>query len=143
MRKTARAASLSASIVLAWLSALHLSWAAGSTWPATDESRLADCVVGLPQMPSRRACLVVGAGLGLAAAAVSGGGGTHRLARVARATIASAFIVRGAAGVTGNTNRLVSWKPSSHFAALDRRYYGPLCVLIGAAAATSITGPSR
>jgi len=84
---------------------------------------------------------VVSGGLGFAAAAVAGVGGSDRLARIVRSGIALGFFIRGAAGVTGKTNRLVPWQPSSHLVALDRRYYGPPCLLISMAAAASITGP--
>jgi hypothetical protein len=141
-RTTARSASLIGSVVLAALSAVHLYWATGSTWPARDEARLADTVAGLRQMPGTRPCLVVGLGLGLASAVVSGFGGNHRLARLARLGVASGFIVRGAAGSTGNTSRLVPWEPSARFVGLDRRCCGPPCLFIGVAAGTSISRPS-
>jgi hypothetical protein len=141
MTTATRYGSLAGSLALVSLSALHLSWAAGFTWPASDETRLAESVAGLRQMPSTMTCVVVGGGLGFAAAAVAGLGGSDRSARVLRSGIALGFIIRGVAGVTGKTNRLVSWQPSSHFITLDRRYYGPLCLMIGAAAAASITGP--
>jgi hypothetical protein len=137
-----RALSVGA-LTLAALSALHLTWATGSTWPMGSEAELADNVSGVQQMPSSQACLVMGGGLGLAAAAVAGAGGSNRLLRFVRAGIAVGFLTRGVAGVTGNTVRLVRWKPSAHFVEMDRRYYGPLCLLIGVAAAESIPGPPR
>ncbi len=94
-------------------------------------------------MPDGAACLIVAAGLAVAAAFVAGMGGQRRWARVARAGIASRFFLRGAAGVSGNTYRLVSWNPSSLFVVHDRRAYGPLCLMIGVAAALGIPGPHR
>jgi hypothetical protein len=142
MSTTARSGSWVGGFMLAALSALHLNWAVGSTWPAADEARLADTVAGLREMPGTGSCLVVGLGLGLASTVVSGAGGNHRSAQVVRFGVATGFIVRGALGITGNTFRLVSWKPSARFSELDRRYYGPLCLLIGASAAASISSQS-
>jgi hypothetical protein len=134
----ARPVSLAGAVVLGSLAALHLAWAAGATWPAGDRARLADSVAGLPRMPGRLACWIVAVGLGAAAAAVSGIGGRRHLVQFARVCIAAAFLVRGAAGVAGRTRWLIRWTPSARFVVLDRRYYGPLCLLIGASAAVSV-----
>jgi hypothetical protein len=122
---------------LAALSALHLAWAAGSTWPMADGRALADVAAGSAEMPGRADCVVVGSGLAVAATLVAGVGGARRPVRLARAAIAAGFLVRGLAGLTGQTRRLVSWTPGAHFQRLDRRYYGPLCLLLSAAAASS------
>ncbi len=128
-------------MTLASLAGLHLSWAAGSAWPARDRTRLAQLVAGTERMPDAGACLAVGAALGTAAVVVAGGGGERRVARRVRRLVAAGFLVRGAAGLSGQTGRLVSWTPSAEFARHDRRLYGPLCLLIGASVLTSAEGP--
>jgi hypothetical protein len=131
------AASAVGATVLAGLAALHLSWAAGSSWPATDPAALADRMAGRADPPSSTACIVVGSGLGVAAALVSGAGGRAGPARVARAAVAAGFLARGLAGITGNTRLLVPWTPNERFVRLDRRYYGPLCLAVATSAALS------
>jgi hypothetical protein len=81
--------------------------------------------------------------VGGAAGVVGGGGGDRPVARLARAGIAAGFLVRGVAGVTGNTRLLVGWTPAPRFVRLDRRYYGPLCLAIAATAARSGLGAGR
>lgn len=122
---------------LAALSVLHFAWAAGSTWPMRDAITLAEVAAGTKEMPGRGKCAVVGGGLASAAVLVAGAGGDRAAARAARLAIAAGFLVRGVAGVTGETVRLVPWTPGPRFVRLDRRYYGPLCLVISATAATS------
>jgi len=45
---------------------------------------------------------------------------------------------RGAVGVAGRTGRIVPWTPSAHFNDLDKRYYGPLCLLLSSGALLSV-----
>jgi Protein of unknown function (DUF3995) len=119
------------------LGLLHLSWAAGSAWPARDRGALADVMAGRREPPSASACVLVGTGLTGAAALVAGAGGRSRPARLARIALATGFLARGVAGVTGNTRLMVPWTPNERFVRLDRRYYGPLCLGIATCAALS------
>jgi Protein of unknown function (DUF3995) len=136
----ARAASVAGAAVLAGLSALHLAWAAGSSWPAHDRAELAQVAAGTGELPGPVPCLQVAAVLAGAAALVAGVGGDRPVARLGRAAVAAGFLTRGVAGLTGSTHRLVSWTPAERFTRLDRRYYGPLCCAIGVAA---VAGRSR
>jgi Protein of unknown function (DUF3995) len=138
---TTRVVSVAGSVVLAGLSALHVSWACGSSWPAPDRTELAAVVAGTDQVPSARACLEVAGVLAAAAALVGGAGGRRPAAQVARLAVAGGFLARGAAGVSGATGRLVPWQPAPRFARLDRRYYGPLCLAIAASALASLCPP--
>jgi len=140
MGSTVRAGAVAGSAALAALSALHLAWAAGATWPMSDTTELAEVVAGIDRMPGRGPCLAVGGGLAAAAAVVAGVGGARAIARLARLAVAAGFLVRGTAGVTAQTRRLVSWTPGPRFVRLDRRYYGPLCLLIGVTAAATAAG---
>jgi hypothetical protein len=138
-----RPVPLAGATVLAGLSALHLSWATGSVWPARSRSELSAVMAGRSEVPSPMACLVVATGLAGAAALVGGVGADRPVARLARAGIAAGFLVRGVAGLTGNTRLLVQWTPAPRFVRLDRRYYGPLCLAIAATAARSGLGAGR
>jgi hypothetical protein len=132
-----RALSAIGAALIAGASALHAAWGTGSAWPATDRRELADLVAGTDEFPDRTACFVVSALLAGTAAVVATAPGGPR-GRAVRACIAGGFAVRGVAGLTGSTRWLVPWTPSRRFVDLDRRYYGPLCVAIGALVAAGI-----
>jgi hypothetical protein len=137
-----RLARPAAAGTLAALGLLHAVWATGSAWPARDRHRLANLVVGTEAMPGQAWCTAVACGLATSGALVAGLGGEHSVARVARAVVCGAFVVRGGAGLTGTTHHLVSWTPAAEFVRRDRRWYGPLCLGIGAAIAPTLTATS-
>ena len=116
---------------------MHAVWGVGSAWPAADRRQLADAVAGTEEMPSAGACFAVTGALLAAAALVAGAGNHNRLLRLGRRGVSAVLLLRGVIGVTGSTGVLVSWAPSAHFQALDRRYYGPLCLALGSAVALS------
>lgn len=132
-----------AGAVLAAIAVLHALWAAGAAWPAGDRRQLADAVAGTEDMPPPGACLAVAVALSAAAALVAGAGGQRRPVRLARTGVAVGLLVRGVAGVTGATGLLVPWAPSASFQALDRRWYGPLCLGLGSSVALSATAAPR
>jgi hypothetical protein len=142
MITTSRLMALGSSAALASLSALHLAWGAGSSWPLEDRRALADKVAGTAEMPSAQACFAV-AGALAGAAVVVAGGTPAPAARLARAAVAATLIGRGLTGLTGSTGRIVPWVPSDHFVQLDRRRYGPLCLGIGMAIAASMVKRSK
>ena len=133
--RSARICSLTAATVLLAAGAVHVGWAFGKSWPAGDRDRAASMFAGAGRVPGRAACLGVAALLGAAAAVTAGAGGAHPLARSARAGVAGVLLLRGVAGITGNTGRLVPWDPSEEFRKVDRRYYGPGCLAVAALAA--------
>jgi len=45
---------------------------------------------------------------------------------------------RVAVGVAGRTGSIVPWTPSTHFNDLDKRCYGPLCILLASGALLAI-----
>ena len=137
--RTVSFAGPAAAGALAALAALHAVWATGSAWPARDRRRLAQLVAGVEEMPGRAQCTAVACGLATSSTLVGGLAGKGSIARVARGIVCGAFLVRGAAGLTGNTRRLVSWTPDPEFVRRDRRCYGPLCLGIAAAVATTLT----
>lgn len=129
-------ASTTAACFLAGLAGLHALWGTGSAWPASDRRRLAAVIAGTDDVPPAAACFAVAGALSVAAALVAGVGGGS-LGRTGRAGVATVLLGRGLAGVTGQTRRLVPWSPSPRFVRLDRRAYGPLCLVLGAASARS------
>jgi hypothetical protein len=137
-----RLARSAAAGTLAALGVVHGVWATGSAWPARDRRQLANLVAGKEMMPGRAWCTVVACGLATSGALVAGVGGERSVARVARVVVCGAFLVRGGAGVTGSTHHLVPWTPAAEFVRRDRRWYGPLCLGIGAAIAPTLAATS-
>lgn len=119
------------------IAALHFYWGAGGIWPAKDERELARSVVGAPglsRMPPPLACNLVAlalAGLGVL---------PFLLVGVVPAVIPSGvlliigfgaalvFLARGYAAYRPEFRRLF---PEEPFATRDRRFYAPLCFVIG------------
>lgn len=126
-----RMAGLAASSVLAVAAAAHVGWAFGSSRPAADREQAASMFAGSEYAPGPAACLTVAGLLATAAALAAGAGGRHPLARLGRAGVAGTLIVRGVAGLTGNTERLGPWRVSDDFKRTDRRLYGPGCLVVG------------
>jgi hypothetical protein len=125
------------STILWALAALHFYWGAGGIWPAKDEQSLARKVVGAPGikiMPPPLACVSVAAllaSLGILPLLLVG--------------VLPAFLPQGMIHFAGLGATLVfmargyaAWRPEFRkffpeepFATLDRRYYAPLCLVIG------------
>ncbi len=126
-------------VVLAVIAALHVYWGFGGLWPAADLRSLIDTVIGDPrmtEMPSRLLTLVV-AGLIFAAGAfaLTANLQAPRLLRVffkiAIATIAIVFVVRGVSGYA--LPESIRARLSEPFAAYDQLIYSPICLVLGAA----------
>jgi hypothetical protein len=119
------------------LSAMHLTWAFGNTWPAKNERELARTVAGfrgIESMPPRGASAAVAVGLGLAGALVLLLADAHAKsattsAAIAGLAVAILFLGRGIIGFTPSWRRRT---PEEPFATLDRHYYSPMCLLVGA-----------
>ncbi len=109
--------------------ALHLLWAIGFWTPIRDEAQLARAVVGAPgitRMPGALACAVVAVGLFFAALLPHLGWFPLRTQLLT--VFGAIFVLRGGAAFLPAWRKLV---PEQPFASLDRRLYGPLCLLIG------------
>jgi len=122
-----------ASGALAALSALHVNWATGSTWPLSSEGELVDQVVGRPGQaaPSPAACLAVAGLLGIASSLVAGFPRSHpAVSRTGTAGVALIFGVRGGLGLAGRTDLVSPGSASKAFRSRDRRVYGPVCFAI-------------
>jgi hypothetical protein len=118
-------------VVLA-ISFLHFRWSRGSHWPEASEEALARAVVGdgRRRMPSPIACLAVSAVLALVAlwplCVVAGL--TDLPVPQTSVAIGGVFVGRGLAGYVPRWRALFSDEP---FATRDRRFYSPLCIVLG------------
>ncbi|PPJ45813.1 DUF3995 domain-containing protein [Rhizobium sp. KAs_5_22] len=133
-------------VVLLAIAVLHLAWAAGSTFPATSEGDLARMVAGFADrdhMPPRPASALVAGALGvvayvaLALGSVCGWPFWTWSLPAAGVVVAFVFLARGVAAYVPAWRALVPQEP---FASLDRRYYGPLCLVIGVGFTLLATG---
>jgi hypothetical protein len=120
------------------LGVLHVLWATGSSWPAAEAGTISGRS-GASASPGPGACLAVAGLLGTAAALVSGHPRARPgLARVGSAGVTATFALRGALGLAGRTDLLSPGSTSARFRALDRRYYGPLCLALAALSAPAV-----
>jgi hypothetical protein len=125
------------------LGALHVLWATGSSWPAAEAGTISGRS-GASASPGPVACLAVAGLLGTAAALVTGRPRAHPgLARTGSAGVTATFALRGALGLVGRTDLLSPGSTSARFRALDRRYYGPLCLGLAALSAPAVAPPRR
>lgn len=118
------------SALLFFPAALHLLWAIGAWVPIRDEAALARATVGAPsitKMPGPIPCAVVFVALSFAAALPHLT--TFPLRSLLLLGIAVVFLLRGIAAYLPAWRKLV---PEEPFATLDQRYYGPLCLVLGA-----------
>ena len=124
-------------LVLAGIAGLHAYWALGGLWPCHDEASLVRTVVGTKHrsvMPPVWLTLVVAALIFAAAlvplfvTAILKAALPPMLAYSGLAVLAAIFVVRGVLAFTTAFHRRHGTEP---FATLDRRIYGPLCLVIG------------
>ncbi|MBO6724989.1 MAG: DUF3995 domain-containing protein [Rhizobiaceae bacterium] len=123
--------------VLTVLAGIHVYWAAGGTWPGTDEASCARAIAGfrgIDRMPPPAASLAVAALLLIAALlALFLASGTNALPAglmlLAGTGASFVFVARGIAGYLPVWRRLT---PEMPFARNDTRYFSPLCLALGA-----------
>ncbi|MFJ9605698.1 DUF3995 domain-containing protein [Kitasatospora sp. NPDC101176] len=136
MRTGAGAAAVGT--VLAVDGLVHLYWATGRTWPASDTARLSQLVLNL-QVPFTPQVLVPLAGVLLSGAAlvVAHGGRLPALARrlppvlprLATGVVAGGLLARGAVGLVWATG--AGADPGDTFYWLNLLLYTPLCLVLG------------
>jgi hypothetical protein len=125
------------------LAGLHLAWACGSSFPFASREELADAVVGARAVPPAAACCAVaGALTGGALLVGSAGVLPSRLRRAGLVAMAGVLGLRGAAGLSGRTDRLSPGSNSERFVRLDRRLYSPLCLALAAGSLGAARGTS-
>ena len=123
------------------LSLIHFQWSRGSHWPEESEEALARAVIGdgRRRMPSRFSCLAVSLVLVMVAIwplCVVNRASELSIRQVSM-VIAGTFVARGIAGYT------VRWRQHFYdqpFAMRDKRYYSPLCLLLGVGYAAFASG---
>jgi len=111
------------------IAVLHLAWAIGYWIPIRDEAHLAKAVVGtagITKMPGAVPCAMVA--VALAFTAILPHRPTFPFREELMPLIAAVFLLRGLAAYTGPWRRLA---PEEPFATLDRKYYAPLCLILG------------
>ena len=119
------------------VSLLHFLWATGSTWPCADEQSLIRTVVGHPdvkQFPSHLLTAVVAVAIGFAGVIALWAGGVVRLPLPGMIQTAGLLLLTGIfllRGLSSYTPRRIWAAPVEPFATLDRRYFAPLCIVIG------------
>lgn len=127
-------------LLLAAIAALHAYWGVGGVWPGSDQTDLARRVAGFKDGGHRSAqspiaCFLVAAALFFSAIVALVLGGIIAspfpffILGPAALVITLVFLGRGIAGYTPAWRRLTPVQP---FARLDRLFYSPLCLLIGA-----------
>lgn len=116
--------------VLGALAILHLAWAIGFWVPIRDEGALARAVVGtrdVSRMPGAVPCALVAVALAFVATLPFTPGFPAQRPLLAAAALV--FFVRGVLTYTAAWRRI---RPAQPFSTLDRRFYGPLCLALGA-----------
>lgn len=130
--------SILLALVLFVISAVHLIWAAGFAWPCTDRQALMRTVVGDPDLrafPSAGLTLVAALAIAGAGLFALFAGGIFRLPQprwLLTGGLAALTIIFLARGLSSYTIMRVWSRPCEPFATLDRRYYAPLCLIVGA-----------
>ena len=137
--------------VLLGIAGLHVGWAHGGSWPLPDREALSRKVLGVE--PADRAdvtsahsgaaglveCYAVAGALTAAAALVAGRPPiAARLRRIGLRGLVTVLTARGLLGVTGRTRLVVPMATGQTFTRLDRRYYGPLCLLLAGLSSRSL-----
>ncbi|MGE0000222.1 MAG: DUF3995 domain-containing protein [Ilumatobacteraceae bacterium] len=125
-------------LALSAAGALHVAWAAGSTFPFRSREALNDAVIGRQVTPGPAECCAVAVLLGAASVVVATAGRAHgRPSRAAAAGVALVLGARAAFGFAGRTDVLVRGSESPRFRRLDRAVYSPICALLAAGAANA------
>ncbi|MGZ3374986.1 MAG: DUF3995 domain-containing protein [Phenylobacterium sp.] len=119
---------------------LHFSWALGGDWPAPKGENLAIYITPGTRRPGRAITVAVAAAIGAAAAVVALSRAKvaapwDLLVVVAYFVVTLVFLGRGVAGYFPGLWRRAEGLP---FHRLNRAFYSPLCLAIGAALAINI-----
>jgi Protein of unknown function (DUF3995) len=119
-----------------------VAWGFESSFPFRDRATLADCVVGSDEVPSRSACLAVGALLTAGAAlAADWLPLPHRVRAKGLRAMAAVLGIRGVLGLINKTALVAPGSTSPRFQRLDRTRYAPLCLVLAINALISSREP--
>jgi fatty acid desaturase len=119
-------------LCLITVSLAHFVWGFGGTWPIRDHKLLAATVIGregvdkVPRLASLGVAILVliAAAIGASLGDADSGGMPLTLVGLALALL---FGARGLLGYTAGWRRRYPREP---FAALDRKFYSPLCLVV-------------
>ncbi len=127
--------------VMSGVALLHFQWGRGSHWPAASEEALARAAVGdgRRRMPRPVACFAVAALLAVMALwpFVTLSHPAEIWIHQVCAVIAGLLVARGVGGFTPRWRAFFHDEP---FTKLDRRYYSPLCIVLGLGYAAFVSG---
>ncbi|MCY6383079.1 DUF3995 domain-containing protein [Hoeflea prorocentri] len=129
--------AITVAVILFAISSLHFLWAAGSPWPCADERSLIRTVVGHPEtkgFPSPALTAAVATAILLAGLIALWAGNVVspplpdwiRIAGLV--VLTGVFLLRGFASYLP---RRLWGEMTEPFATLDRRYFAPLCIVLG------------
>jgi hypothetical protein len=133
--------AIATAVGLGSISALHVLWGRGSTFPFRQRHVLNDHVIGRQVSPSPAACNAVAGLLAVAAVSVERAArGSSITARVAAAGCGVVFATRAGLGFAGRTDVVVPGSNSGAFRRNDRRIFSPVCALLALGAASAAKG---
>ncbi|MFV0532477.1 MAG: DUF3995 domain-containing protein [Cumulibacter sp.] len=133
MNIVAGASRAIASMGLASVGALHLSWALGSSWPARDRRSLAVATAGSTEFPPAVPTAAVGATLAIGGVAAAGLMGDGRAVTLGRRALGVGPLGRAVLGGNRALRALGMPLADARFRRLDDIYYRPLRGLLGVA----------
>jgi hypothetical protein len=129
--------------VLGLISALHVAWGRGSTFPFRSRHDLNDHVIGRQVSPSPAACNIVAGLLAIASVSVARAGrGGSTGTRVVAAGCGAVLLARSAVGFAGRTHLVVPGSTSPTFVRNDRLVFAPLCALLALGASSAAMRPA-
>lgn len=139
-----RPVATATAVGLGSISALHVLWGRGSTFPFRSVHDLNDQVIGQQVSPSPSACYTVAGLLAIAAGAIDRTARGSRLARPLAIGCGAVLAVRAGLGFGGRTHLAVPGSTSPAFRRNDRRLFAPLCAALALGALhTAVRTPAR
>jgi hypothetical protein len=133
--------AVATSVGLGSISAIHVLWGRGSTFPFRERRELNDQVVGQQVTPSPASCYAVAGMLAVAAVSVERAArGSSPIARLATIGCSVVLGARAVLGFTGRTHLAVPGSTSAAFRRNDRRIFAPLCAALASGAACAAVG---
>lgn len=135
-------------VVLTTIAALHVAWGVGMRWPCRTEADLVATVVGHRQgkMPPPNQCYIAALAIyipGTIALMLAGLIDTSLPPPIILIAGLGAMLVFAGRGIAGY---LPVWRarfPREPFAAYDRRYYSPFCLILAAGFAVLLFNGAR
>ena len=121
------------------MSALHVAWGSGSSFPFASRGDLADAVIGSDTVPSPPACYAVAAALAAGSTLLIDA--IPMPERVRRAGLGGLSLTLGGRamlGWFGQTEKVSPGSNSVRFRRLDRRVYAPTCAALAAGALAAV-----